>query len=320
MTLPQHMSIPSQEKRTSEEQTASREAVKAALLQAAPGEKRKSKDDLKHGFRVFSDGKQSASAYFSDNAPCNQVEFALNFRLFEEDSRLLAEVRRWLENRKKRLGNRDVNVHQRGDPVDWFRIGFTSVEQALEFLEQLRSERRRFDRAARWRIPDEHQLTDSINTPGTEPLEDSRADCSPGGLQSGRRDRLHGAWMATATRMVTTAAQTILQSNGEAALKRLKPKQNGFESQEQFERYVIGLIEMQGARCAISGLPLQRDDACTDSEMLASLDRVNSDGDYAPDNLQVVCRFINRWKGADDNALFVRLLDELRHGSARKVV
>ena len=113
-------------------------------------------------------------------------------------------------------------------------------------------------------------------------------------------------------RMVVTAWQTIFQSNGQPVLKNAKIKLCGFDSQEAFEFYVRELIQMQGGRCAISGLQLQRDEDSSDSEMLASLDRIDSGGHYAPGNLQVVCRFINRWKGADDNALFLRLLNELR--------
>jgi hypothetical protein len=46
--------------------------------------------------------------------------------------------------------------------------------------------------------------------------------------------------------------------------------------------------------------------------MKASLDRIDSSGHYEAGNLQVVCRFINRWKGADQNVQFVRLMDTLR--------
>lgn len=43
-----------------------------------------------------------------------------------------------------------------------------------------------------------------------------------------------------------------------------------------------------------------------------SLDRIDSDGHYEAGNLQVVCRFINFWKGASDDEEFRRLLELVR--------
>jgi hypothetical protein len=43
-----------------------------------------------------------------------------------------------------------------------------------------------------------------------------------------------------------------------------------------------------------------------------SLDRIDSDGHYAPRNLQIVCCFINRWKSDSDNEKFKALLDTVR--------
>lgn len=301
------MSARSLKKPMATAQTQGHEDVKEAILLAVPGEKRSSKNNLKNGFRVWSDSKQIASAYFDGNAPGNQVEFALNFRLFEKDARMHATARHWFDLRKIHLGDREVNVHQRGIPVDWFRIGFESVEQSLEFLEQLRFEHRKFDKAGRWRI-EEKPVADTATVP-SEPEIDVPADGEPEDLATPNSE-----WRQTVIRMVVTAGHTIIQSNGEPSLKSVKVKQSGFCSLVDFERYVSALIETQSGRCAISGLTIQRDEACKDSEMLASLDRIDSGGHYAAGNLQVVCRFINRWKGADDNALFLRLLSELRQG------
>lgn len=54
---------------------------------------------------------------------------------------------------------------------------------------------------------------------------------------------------------------------------------------------------------------------CEDKQMRASPDRIDSNGHYTPDNVQIVCWFINRWKGADDDQLVVRLIEALRTGS-----
>jgi hypothetical protein len=39
-----------------------------------------------------------------------------------------------------------------------------------------------------------------------------------------------------------------------------------------------------------------------DLDLSPSLDRIDSDGHYAPDNLQIVARFVNRWKATTTTA------------------
>lgn len=124
--------------------------------------------------------------------------------------------------------------------------------------------------------------------------------------------QLPSGYLAAAARMVNTALKTVAQANGQLVESTAKLKENHFSSVEAFQSYVAELIKAQGARCALSGLPLQLDGEETDRQMLASLDRIDSAGHYAPGNLQVVCQFINRWKGADDNGDFKRLLGLLR--------
>jgi len=57
--------------------------------------------------------------------------------------------------------------------------------------------------------------------------------------------------------------------------------------------------------------PLHTDGVMGDDEMKASLDRIDSNAHYEAGNLQVVCRFINRWKGADSNSQFKRLIERV---------
>ena len=42
--------------------------------------------------------------------------------------------------------------------------------------------------------------------------------------------------------------------------------------------------------------------------LLPSVDRIDSDGHYELGNLQLVCQFINFWKGSGNNEEFRRLL------------
>jgi len=85
-----------------------------------------------------------------------------------------------------------------------------------------------------------------------------------------------------------------------------------FSSQLELERYVESLIEAQEGLCAITEIPLGYDGNTDDSETLCSLDRIDSNGHYEAGNLQVVCRFVNRWKSDGDDAQFRRLISLVR--------
>jgi hypothetical protein len=43
---------------------------------------------------------------------------------------------------------------------------------------------------------------------------------------------------------------------------------------------------------------------CDDEELKPSLDRIDCDGHYADGHLQIVCKFVNRWKNNGSNAEF----------------
>lgn len=115
-----------------------------------------------------------------------------------------------------------------------------------------------------------------------------------------------------AYRMVKTALSTVVQADGSDSIVTKKVKDSGFESEERFRLYVESLIDMQEGLCALTGIPLQFDGASDDEELLCSLDRIDSDGHYEEGNLQIVCRFCNRWKGASDDAGFRRLIEIVR--------
>lgn len=124
--------------------------------------------------------------------------------------------------------------------------------------------------------------------------------------------QMSSGYEAAAARMVVTALKTVAQANGQTEEVIRKEKNSSFENEAEFLAYVQQLLVKQEGRCALSGLVMQMDGESNDEQLLPSLDRISSDGHYEAGNLQVVCRFINRWKGADDNQEFVRLLSLLR--------
>ena len=109
-------------------------------------------------------------------------------------------------------------------------------------------------------------------------------------------------------RMVQTATATAAASRGQVVERTVKNKEVRFGHPKDFEDYVAALVAAQDGLCAVTGLRLQYDGDDEDIELLCSLDRIDSSGHYEAGNLQVVCRFANRWKNDGDNAEFRRLI------------
>lgn len=116
-----------------------------------------------------------------------------------------------------------------------------------------------------------------------------------------------------AYRMAETALATAVKANGQQVSNITKNKEFGFKNLNELENYVIALTDSQEGLCALTNIPLQYDGEHEDIELLASLDRIDSDGHYTEGNLQVVCRFVNRWKRNDEDQSFRRLLEIVRH-------
>lgn len=117
----------------------------------------------------------------------------------------------------------------------------------------------------------------------------------------------------SAYEMALTAWNTTKNSNDQIVEKKIKNKNFCFSDVMELSRFVRELIDSQEGRCAISDLLLQYQGSHEDAQMLCSLDRIDSDGHYERDNLQVVCRFINRWKSNSQDEDFRRLLNLVRN-------
>lgn len=116
-------------------------------------------------------------------------------------------------------------------------------------------------------------------------------------------------------RMAATAKGTVDFANGQQVLKTVKNKDLLIPEQELMP-FLDALLAEQEGLCAITDLRLQYDGDEDDKEMLCSLDRIDSSGHYEKDNLQIVCRFVNRWKSSGDDQQFRRLIKVVRGGSS----
>jgi hypothetical protein len=112
--------------------------------------------------------------------------------------------------------------------------------------------------------------------------------------------------------MAMTAFATAASSNGQQVQRTVKNKDFGFDSPQSMAALLDVVLEDQEGLCALTGLRLQFPGEQEDDELLCSLDRKDSSGHYTRDNIQVVCRFVNRWKSDGDDATFRRLVQVVR--------
>ncbi len=74
------------------------------------------------------------------------------------------------------------------------------------------------------------------------------------------------------------------------------------------ERLLASLLDLQCNCCALTGIPFHFHGPGADSNLLPSVDRIDSDGHCETGNIQIVCRFVNFWKSDTDDEEFRRLL------------
>lgn len=143
-------------------------------------------------------------------------------------------------------------------------------------------------------------------------------EVQPAGAKSPGTVRYAGARTRSIVEMAENAAKAAAQS-GKEYLKFYKDKQVQHQRRE-LEQIIGKLIDSQNGLCALTGLPLQWKGDAEDTEMLASLDRIDSNGHYVEANLQVVCRFANRWKSNAPDGEFRRLLGIVRSAELSSAV
>ncbi|WP_327209532.1 hypothetical protein [Rhizobium leguminosarum] len=188
------------------------------------------------------------------------------------------------------------NVTRRGLPLDWNALHGRSREFLFteSTLQQLSSDNAEYALAL-------------ISGDDLSPWH-GRPDWQAKATKKGAPVKTFNPREKAIARMAMTAKGTASFANGQLVERKIKNKEVLIPDND-FEPYIGRLIDEQRGNCALSGLPLQFDGACIDPEMLCSLDRIDSNKHYEYENLQVVCKFINRWKGADNNEEFKRLLN-----------
>jgi hypothetical protein len=110
--------------------------------------------------------------------------------------------------------------------------------------------------------------------------------------------------------MRTNAIFAVFAS-GTVSLSTAKEKGFGFNDESAMDAFLDKLLEDNDV-CALTGLTMAMHGE-GDPDFWYSLDRIDSSFGYMPENLQLVCRFANKWKGAGDNARFRSLVEAIRN-------
>jgi hypothetical protein len=106
----------------------------------------------------------------------------------------------------------------------------------------------------------------------------------------------------------------VATSNGQSEERIVKNKDLfGFTSEQALYDFLNDLWKQQKGRCKLTGLSMVLNVPKGESnDMVVSVDRIDSDSQYTPKNLQLTCWFANRWKGTTPNDHFIRLLKQIQ--------
>lgn len=267
--------------------------------------------ELTHGRQAGKPGDKgwAASMYWANSTMGNDVSFCIALqRIIPEGEQELA--RRWLDWQRNLLNGRDAEYRGTVEGLDSaYRVGFTT-QNALTFLERWTDafDRMRPDFYSRWKVPVEQAAT--VGASPSPVLPSAPAPTPP--LVESASD----PWRLAIESMVENAHGAAAQSG--TISERVAKHKEVQMSTEELTQHIRQLIEARQGRCAITGIELHfpRPDVADpfEHEFCPSLDRIDSDGHYAYGNLQVVCKFINRWKSDSDDTQFRRLIQRLQGG------
>jgi len=266
-------------------------------LQVMPDPGRK---QLKDGIYVISKAKNRKwilSIYRNVQNKANDLEIAIDVKaLVHQD---MDEYRRaliWLSSVKAQLQHEESRPHIVNKCIEAFEMGFKTAN-AHSFLKRLEIQLNQASPSERWSIKSD--AVAQATQPST-PLAEKQA-------------LPHASKKEDVVSSMVRTAYAAQNQSGRETVTVAKTKEVRFASENEFRAHVAEL--MASGRCAITGLIL--DESMQDPELMPSLDRIDSNRHYEPGNLQVVARFVNRWKSDDSATNFARLLKLIRSSSSR---
>ena len=107
--------------------------------------------------------------------------------------------------------------------------------------------------------------------------------------------------------MRQSVENTVRNANGQTVERVVKNKELRMTA-AALTKLLRSLLDRQGNCCELTRIPFHFAGPEADDNRRPSVDRIDSNRHYEADNLQIVCRFVNFWKGEGDNEEFKRLL------------
>lgn len=251
---------------------------------------------------VNAENKWAMSLFRNVNNKQNDIEIAIAPARIVSDESFTAAAMGWLNALRRQFRHLDHAPHPGRYKGEVFRIGLKQAE-AREFLSKV--------------------MAEVLKPRSEEPWSTYEVPVGaywPFAATVGRTVRMSQLSATAVKERASAIAHMVAMALGardQSGLERTtiaKDKEVRFASAAELQGYLDSLWKSD--YCALSGLKM--DMSRNDPDLTPSLDRINSSGHYEPGNLQVVARFINRWKSDDDQVNFLRLLDLARHAGPEK--
>ncbi|MDR6265297.1 hypothetical protein [Roseobacter sp. N2S] len=115
--------------------------------------------------------------------------------------------------------------------------------------------------------------------------------------------------------IIAYRAERTTKQSGKETTTISKWKEFGFESADTMADYLETLYHGQSGLCALTRVQM----TLAPGEWCVSPDRVESDGHYTPDNLQLVANCVNMMKGSTPNAQFLAQLEKITKAGGRSL-
>ena len=189
-----------------------------------------------------------------------------------------------------------------------WRCSWENYQEYIAALQDIRAALTDFVGLSEVRLVDAHSFCWLLVRPEMERPDILLVNSAKGKASNAK---IYGGEDIAIRRMIDSDADTVKHAIGQKGEDTRKLKELGL-TYEELDTHLRKLMEKQKGRCALTGIKLDLRKEGFDRKLWPSPDRIDSNGHYNAHNLQVVCAFVNGWKGATPDEEFRRLLELVR--------
>lgn len=189
-----------------------------------------------------------------------------------------------------------------------WRCSWENYQEYIAALQDIRAALTDFVGLSEVRLVDAHSFCWLLVRPELERPDILLVDSAKGKASNAK---IYGGEDIAIRRMIDSIANTVKHATGQKVEVTRKLKELGL-TYEELDAHLRKLMAKQKGLCALTGIKLDLRKEGFDRKLWPSPDRIDSNGHYNAHNLQVVCAFVNGWKGATPDEEFRRLLELVR--------